>query len=538
MQEWEVRKLIDKTVHLSRFILRLDRLRITLWLIGLTFFTLVVPAAFVGLYETQMERDAMAETMANPAMTAMVGPGNLDNYTVGAMTTHQMLLMTAAIVGLMSILLVTRHTRADEEDGRIELIRSLPAGRLSYLNASLLVITGTSVALALITAFGLYALGIESLSLEGSLLYGAALGGTGLVFAGVTAVFAQLSDSSRGTIGWSVAVLLVSYLFRAITDISNEALSWLSPLGWTSKTFAYTENNWGPIFLMIGFAVLLFILANYLYAIRDLDRGFFPSKPGRREATRFLQSPMGLALRLQRTGIISWAIGLFVMGASYGSVLGDMDAFFEGNEMIEQMLQPAEGVSLTEQFIPMLLIVMGILATIPPVMAMNKLRAEEKKGRLEHVIGRAVSRTRLMAGYLAIAVINGFLMLSLSALGLWSAGTAVMDEGLDLVMIYGASLSYFPAILIMIGLAVLLIGCLPKYTSFVWLYLLYSFFVLYLGGLLQFPDWVGKLSPFGYIPQVPIEDATFMPLFLLILVGVALMIAGFIGFRKRDLEDQ
>ena len=81
----------------------------------------------------------------------------------------------------------------------------------------------------MIIGFGLYALGIESMDLEGSLLYGAALGGTRFVFAGVTAVFAQLLESSRGTIGWSVAVLLLSCFFRAVTDIT-----WLSPLGWVS----------------------------------------------------------------------------------------------------------------------------------------------------------------------------------------------------------------------------------------------------------------------------------------------------------------
>lgn len=302
-----------KVSHLSRFILKLDLVRILLWLVGLTFFTLIVPVAFVGLYETQQERDVMAETMANPAMTAMVGPGNLTHYTIGAMTTHQMLLMTAVVVGLMSILLLTRHTRADEEDGRIELIRSLPVGRVAYLNASLLVVSGVNVALALLTGFGLYALGIEDMGLAGSLLYGAALGGTGLVFVGVTAIFAQLSESSRGTIGLSIAVLLISYLYRAVTDISNDTFSWLSPLGWVTKTEAYSANNWGPIFAMIGFSILLFILANYLHSIRDLERGFLPSKRGRSSASRFLQSPIGLALRLQRTGLIAWAIGLFVM---------------------------------------------------------------------------------------------------------------------------------------------------------------------------------------------------------------------------------
>src|SRR5690625_2812852 len=155
-------------------------MKVILWLIGITFFTLIVPLAFEKMYESQQERDALAETMKNPAMTAMLGPGDLNNYTIGAMTAHEMILFTAIAVGLMSVLLVTRHTRADEEDGRIELIRSLPVGRLSYLNATLIVYVVTNVFLAFITGFCLYKLGIESIDLEGSLLYGATLGATGV----------------------------------------------------------------------------------------------------------------------------------------------------------------------------------------------------------------------------------------------------------------------------------------------------------------------------------------------------------------------
>ncbi|WP_026582008.1 ABC transporter permease [Bacillus sp. J33] len=529
--------LMAKAAYLSKFIFRLDRIRIPIWIIALTFFTIIVPTAFTDLYSSQQDRDAMAQTMANPAMTAMTGPANLSNYTIGVMTGHQMLLMTAAVVGLMSILLVTRHTRADEEDGRLELIRSLPAGRLSYLNASLLVVTATCVGLALINGFGLFALGIESMDLEGSLLYGAALGATGLFFAGVTAVFAQLSDSSRGTIGYSIAVLLISYLFRAITDVSNEALSWISPLAWVTKAEVYDTNNWWPIVLMIAASIVLYLAANYLNAIRDLDRGFLPSKPGKKYASRFLQSPIGLALRLQRTGIISWAIGMYVLGASYGSVLGDLESFFSQNETMKQLLQQAEGVTLVEQFIPMLMIVISLLATVPPVMAMNKLRGEEKKERIVHLLSRTVSRTKLLGSYFIISAVNGFVMISLAALGLWSAGTAVVEGGLSFGMIFGAALSYYPAMLVMIGLAVLLIGFLPKLTGFIWLYVFYSFIVLYLGGLFQFSDWIGNISPYGHVPQTTIEEFSFMPLLLLSILAVVLTVIGFIGFNKRDIEN-
>ncbi|MDG5786779.1 ABC transporter permease [Evansella sp. AB-P1] len=530
------KNLIAKTGHLTRFILRLDSIKIPLWLVGLTFFTLIVPPAFVGLFDSQQERDAMAETMANPAMTAMVGPGDLGNYTIGAMTAHQMLLMTAVVAGLMGILLVCRHTRADEEDGRVEMVRSLPVGRLAYLNATIITLVFASIALAAINAFGLYALGIESMDFEGSLLYGIALGATTLFFGGVAAVFAQLSDSSRGTTGYSIAILLVAYLFRAITDVSYEALSWISPLAWVTKAEVYSTNNWWPILLMIGASIVLFIIANYLNSIRDLESGFLPAKPGKRYASAFLQSPTGLALRLQRTGIISWAIGMYVLGASYGSVFGDLESFFEGNEMLGQMLNGDDDVSLVEQFIPMLMIVISLLATIPPIMAINKLRGEEKKGRLDHLLGRAVSRTHLMGSYLAISVVNGFVMLSLAAIGLWSAGAAVMEEGLQFGMIYGAAMAYYPAMLVMIGIVVFMIGFIPKATSFIWLYVLYSFFVLYLGGLFQFSEWIGKISPFGHVPQAPIEEFTWGPLIVLSALAIVLMIVGFIGFNKRDIE--
>jgi ABC-2 type transport system permease protein len=435
----------------------------------------------------------------------------------------------------MSILLVTRHTRGDEEDGRIEMIRSLPVGRLSNLNATLFVICVTNIVLVIITGFGLYALGIESMDLEGSLLYGATLGATGLFFAGVTAVFAQLSESSRSTTGFSIAVLLIAYLVRAVGDVESDALSWISPLGWVTQTEVYSNNHWWPCLLIIGASIILFLVANVLNGIRDLGAGLFPSRAGRKHASRFLQSPMGLALRLQRIGIIAWAMGILVMGLSYGSVLGDLDTFFEGNTKLQQMFLANKEYSVTDQFISVLMIILSLLSTVPPIMAMLKLKGEEKKSRMEHLLARAVPRTRLMGSYLFISIANGFIMISLAAIGLWSAGTAVMEDGLELKKIYGAALVYYPAMLVMIGVAVFLIGFLPKLTSAIWLYVFYSFIVLYMGGLFQFPDWVGKFSPFGYIPQLPVEDMDLLPVAILIIMAVILMAAGLIGYRKRDI---
>src|SRR6185437_2867871 len=141
-----------------------------------------------------------------------------------------------------------------------------------------------------------------------------------------------------------------------------------------------------------------------------------------------------------RTSLIAWGIGMFILGASYGSVFGELESFFGDNEMLAELLAPIEGFSFTDQFIMMLMSIMAMLSTVPALMAMNKLIGEEKKNRTEHLLGRMVSRTRLMGSLFVVSIVTSFVMLSLAAIGLWSAGNAVMAEGLAFGTLYGAAM--------------------------------------------------------------------------------------------------
>ena len=531
------KQLYSGTGTMTRFLIRRDRIRFPIWLIALSFITIITATAFTGLYKSDEERQAIAETMKNPAMTAMVGPGyGLDHYTEGPMMAHQMLLFTAIVVAIMSILLVTRHTRADEEEGRLELIRSLPVGRLSSLSATMIVLIVMNSLLAIIIGVGLYSLRIGSMDLEGSLLYGVVLGTIGIFFSAVTAFFAQVSSNARGTIGLSFTVLGISYLIRAIGDVSNETISWFSPLGWGLKTEVYVNNYWWPIGLTILLSIILMILAYYLNTIRDVGAGIISSRPGRKHASRLLQSSLGLAFRIQRTSIITWAIGMLILGVSYGSVFGDLESFFSGNEIVSQMLTPVEGLTLTEQFVSMLMSVISMISTVPALMFLFKLKGEEKQNRTEHLLTRAVSRYKLLGSYLFLSMVLGFVMLCLAVIGLWSAAANVMQDPISFSLLCKAAIVYLPAIWMMTGLGVFVIGVIPRFSGFAWLYLGYSFFVVYLGELLQFPEWMGNLSPFGHVPQVPVEEINYVSITLLTCFSVFLMIIGFIGYRKRDIE--
>lgn len=140
-----------------------------------------------------------------------------------------------------------------------------------------------------------------------------------------------------------------------------------------------------------------------------------------------------------------------------------------------------------------------------------------------------------MNSYLITSVITSIVMLLFNAVGLWSAASAVMDDPIAFGTYFTASIVYLPALWVMTGLALLLVGFAPRFTSLSWLYLVYSFVVVYLGGLLKFPEWLTKITPFGYVPNVPIEEMSTLPLISLTIIAIELISIGFVSYRKRDL---
>ncbi|MCQ6276880.1 ABC transporter permease [Bacillus sp. V3B] len=529
-------RLFKGTGHLTYLMFRQERFRILIWLIGLIAVTLAAASAYPGIYPDEPSRLAFALTMENPAMIAMIGPVYpAVYYTIGVIFANEMLLFTAITVAIMNILLVGRSTRADEEEGRTEVIRSLPVGRLSYMSASMFVMFLINILLALFIGIGLGALRVDGINFEGSILYGSILGATGLIFTAFTAFFAQLSETSRGATTLSFATLIVAYIIRAIGDVSNETLSLLSPLGWIVRTEVFAGDDWWPIFLTVAVAIVMLVAAFYLNAIRDVGSGFIPERKGKKYASSFLQTPLGLILRLQRTHIIAWSIGLFLMSASFGSVLGDLETYFADNEFVQAFLAEDPAYSMTEQFITLLMAIMALLSTIPAVMLVLKLKGEENKNRTEHFYSRAVSRTRILGSYSLLAIVLSFVMQSFVAVGLWSVGSTMMDGVLTFDSIYTSALVYLPAMWIVIGFAVLFVGVVPKATGLVWFYVIYCFIVVYLSGILDFPEWMNNLSVFEHIPQIPIEDMSFVSMILLVFISIVLTIIGFIGYNKRDL---
>lgn len=525
-----------QTGHLFRFSLKKDWVKIGLWLLGAALFVFMGVFAFVEVYGDPAEREAMAFAMQNPAMEALFGRAvGVNNYTIGAMYTHMMTIMTFVLLAIMSILLVVRNTRSEEEDGILELIQAQPTGRVAHTTAAILLLVVTNILVLIISAAVLLAFGDSSMTLEGALLTGTIYASMGLFFGAVTLVTAQLSSNARGAMMLAFGVLGLSYVIRIIGDGSMPFLSWFSPMGLLYNTEPFVNNYWYPVFISLGISLLLTALALYLKQKRDMGSGLLPDRDGKRHASAFLKTPVGFVLDLIKTPLIVWTASMALLGISYGSVIGDVDSMLEGNDIVAQIIAGQDGISMSEQFMAMILGVLGIISSIPAVQFLYRIRGEEKKGRLDKLIAGTHSRYVILGTFFVLSLLIALFMQIVTSLSFGGAAVA-MDFDVDFGEVFLAGMGYVPAIFVMIGLGMLLLGWLPKLTSVVWLYLGFVFINLYFGELFEFPDWLSNLSAFHYVPEIPIEDWSWPVVFGLTSVAALLSVAGFIGYRRRDID--
>jgi ABC-2 type transport system permease protein len=546
-----MRKNFDNTTRLVRFMLRRERVVATIWIVILVAFSVILAPGLDGMFPDDAARQDIMAIYDNPVMVSMMGP--IYGDTTGAMYASMMLLWYLIAVGVMNIFIAVRHTRADEEQWRAEVIRSLPVGRLAGIHATMLTALIINALLALFTGLGMAITQTPTMDFAGCMLYGAVSGAVGLAFAAIALVFCQLSQSSSGALGLSFAALGGAYMLRAAGDIGNEVLSLISPLGLPLRSMIFVENRILPLIALLSATVAIAALAYKLNSVRDLGQGFIAARPGRSEAKKSLLSPFGLSMRLCKKMLIIWLIVMFCAGASYGTVLGDIGSYVSNMpQYLEIVGLPAEVIEavsdeqmeeLTEEYADMIVEYFGVFITgmmtliglIPVLMIGLRLRNEEKEGRIEHVISRSVSKAKYLFGYVIIAFVLSILVQFMTAVGLYAVASTAEKNPFVLADLITAYLSQLPAMWVMLGVAVLLTGLLPKLTGAAWGYYGLVCFLVFMGNLEVFPAWFAKLSPLYHIPKAPQEELAIMPLAILTIISVLFTATGLISYKNRDM---
>ena len=522
------------------FIIRRERISTPVWIISLAAVSFGVAFAFRFLFPTPEDLRLMADMIMNPAMQALVGPVyGLDSLTPSMLMAQEMLVFMIIAVAIMNIFFVNRHTRTDEELGRLEMLRALPFGRLTNAASTLFFAFVLNIIIAIAITLALMFAGTEGMHLSGALVYSFSIAASGFLFAAIALLMAQLFTTARGVFVWSFTLMGIFYLMRAFGDMNGNIMSYISPMGIGLKVSSFYENHWWPILVLLVQAVVVGIVALLICSKRDLGEGIIPASAGRRNASRFLQTKLGFAWRLVRGNIVAWSIGMFALGATYGAIIGQIEDFVENNEMFQQLLGVGAGEEVTASialsFAGLILVVMSMIAVVPILSTAAKLRSEEKRGRTEVIFARSIGRRSMFGSYIFIAAISSIWLMLCAGLGLYSAAAIAAPGILNLGEVVRSSLMFVPAMWTMMGLSVFLIGLLPRFAGFVWVLFGYSFMTVYFGPLMNLPDWMAKLSPFGQIPQLQAENVSYLPVFVLIIIAIVLTFIGLQSFRRRDI---
>lgn len=524
-----------KNIHqYTRLILRRERMASPIWIVCIVGFTAAVASLYPSLFPDKDSLLAMALTMDTPAMRAMMGPVyGLDRLTTAMVMSQECLVYAIMPLAIMNILYVNRHTRRDEERGRTELLMSLPVGRLAGTFSTIVSVGIIDICTSLLIAVSLIAVNIPGTTAGGAFTFGFVCGAASFVFAGITLLFAQLFSTAHGVGGSVFAIFLISFMMRAVGDMRENALSYISPLGLGLRTYAFDENKIYPILILFAEALLLVGISVAICSVRDHGQGVFPAKKGRKNAGIFLRNELGLSWRLSRNMMLAWLAGSCLIGLCYGAVIPELDQFLEKSEMMAQMVQTDSHVSMLDNYISMICMVVSMIGTVPVIMIANKLRSEEKRGRLDLILSKAVSKSGLLLSYIAISTLCSILFPILAAISLYMGAGAAAD--LHLPGIIQAGCVYIPAMWVMLGISVFLMGAWPKLSGLIWVYLGYSFFVLYFGRIADLDKVFAKLSPFGSVPQIPTEEFQAAPLAVMVVVSVMLVGIGVDRFRRRDI---
>jgi ABC-2 type transport system permease protein len=517
---------------LTRFGLRRERVRILVWIASIVLVVVATVASIKGLYPKQSDLDAAARASeGNAAAIVFNGPARgLD--TVGGQVAFQTGTFGLLLMGLMSLFMLGRMTRGEEEAGRAELVRSLAVGRYSLPASALLTVGAMNMVTGALVTLSLVGVGLP---VTGSVVFGLSFTLFGLFLAACTLVLAQVSENTRVVYGIGGLVLGASFLLRAVGDVGDGTLSWLSPIGWAQKTRPFAGETWWPFLLTIGATVALAWVASVLSRRRDLGAGLVTPRAGRARAAPSLGSPEGLAVRLQRGSVIGWSAGMVVLAVAYGSVADSINDFVKDNQALTDIVAAQGNGTIAQQYLAMSFRILALVAAGFAIQSALRIRSEETAGRAEPVLATPVSRTRWAASHLAVAYGGSLLVLVLSGIAFGVADAAVTGDAGAIGDAVIGMLAFTAAVWVLVGVSVALVGAVPGATVAAWGVLGVCFVIGMFGQLLDLPAWAQDLSPFQHVPRYPVADLDPVPLVLLLALAAALTALGLGALRRRDL---
>ena len=430
--------------------------------------------------------------------------------------------LTCLVLGVVIALRSISLTRAAEDLGRTELLRSTGTGPAAGL-------VGQGLTLALLCLFlgigaGAGLLALEEADGTDAVTYGAVLTATCLTVSFAALVLAQLAPDAAA--GRSIALGVVGLMYSGNGMRASKHWNWA---GWASPFHLRTavdpggENSWVPVLIAVAASIMVLALAGALTSHRDLGQGLV-QLPARRSPSLRVGGLLTLAVRLSRSQCLAWAFLVSLVAGVLVSMGGDVvDLARQGGISGGSLGSLLVGDDPGEAFLRYIGQLAGALAAAQGVSLALRYSGDERSGRLEMVVSTGNRPLRILLSSWLVAALGSGLTLICATVAAGYVGRSELDT--DLIDAVRLVAGQWPAALASAAIATALCGAWPRGRGLAWAPVLVGLGIAQLGGVLDLPK---RIRDAGLLAQAG-ENGS---LWLLAITTAGLLIAAYCVTRR------
>ena len=498
--------------------------------------------AYASSYKTAAQRAGLAKEFgSNAGVSALVGPAH-DIQTVAGFTVWKCLAVLAVVGAVWGLLTGTRLLRGEEDAGRWELLLAGQTTRRAAAAQALAGLGGGLVALWVVTAAITVVVGHSSkvdISPAGALFLAVAVVAAAAVFLALGALTSQLAPTRRRASAYASAVLGASYALRMVAD-SGTGLGWLrwaSPLGWIEELQPLTSPHPFALLPIGGLVAVLTLLTLRLAGARDLGASTFPDRAHSAPHTRLMFGALGLDIRLARSGLLGWGVGIAAYGLVLGLVARSAGSAIAASSSLTRAFSRLGAVG-AEAYLGVAFLLMGVMVAFVAAGQIGAIRGEEAEGRLDNLLVRPLSRPSWLAWRLLVAVLAVLAGGLIAGLFTW-LGAASQHSGVSFAHVFEAGLNVVPPAACVLGAGTLVLGIWPRAaTVATYGLLVWSFLVELVGGIVGLNHWVLDTSVFHQMAAAPAVSPDWVSGGILVVIGAVAAVLGGTAFAHRDLRGE
>jgi ABC-2 type transport system permease protein len=535
-------------VHAKRSVIRRFTVKRTLrgaaiW--GLIFGLYVASKTIAFATLSSAARAKLATSFGNNVGLNVLLGRPVDIGTVAGYCTWVCISVMMIIGSIWAFMLVTKNLRGEETDGRWELFLS---GRYSPREVLLSVLSGLTTSLLFL--FVIAALCFTLIGHDHVVHFGAqaavffamtAIAGAA-EFLAFGALASQLMPTRSRAAGLSAGFFAVCFFLKAVADATTAV--WvlnITPLGWIEKLHPLVGSS--PVWLIpiAGFIAVCTIATVVLAGRRDLGDSVVSDKDTAEPKTQLLFSPFGLAIRLLRTSIASWVIGVSLMALFYGFLTkAAAQAFNEvslkAQSTLGRIIESSQQHTGAILYLSIVFLLIMIVLMVYAANALGAIREDEAAGHLDNLFVRPISRTRWLVGRIVI-VASVIVVASLATTLCTWLGMVSQHTGISLHSVLIAGLNTIAPAVFVLGIGILAFALVPRFTTFVvYGIIAWSFLILMLSSGLSLNHWFTDTSVLQHVPLAPAANPDWTAAGVLIVIALVASIIGAAIFKNRDLQ--